>query len=342
MLYSQGKSLLPFALVILGIVLTDVASTNAQGSPTPEQIEDHRKILDQWNRANKGTIRLGGEIFDDEGRPLSGVTLRIRTSRPSLFDPFDDGYSRKMKVVAGAFRYKCNQCSTVHLHFSKEGYHREEMEFVYNRKQHGKRLESTALRIKLDRLRSPVTLVEISGVLSIGSGSVKVVPIALQPTSASAPLEWLVAQLKKEGGDLAQLLYLKLDALLHADGTPVTVSLDRPGLPKGQRLQPVSAVLDFSMANGGAVLYEPSESETWRIYDSMRRAPESGYVPRLALDRWSTGESYKYFYCKLGDYYGKGSVGVPKIKQSSSGLVATSYIEIWINRDGGRSVEKRR
>lgn len=339
--YKKARIFISLVLVVIVIALVGVVATSAQDPPTPEHIEGNRQMLDQWARVGKGAIRLRGEIFDDEGRPLRDVIMQIRTSRPSLLDPLDDGYSRKRKVVTGAFRYKCNRCSTVHLYFSKEGYRHEEVEFVYDRKTHGKKLEATALRIKLDRLRNPVTLVKLGGVLSVGVEPTRVVPISLQPTSSSSPLEWLEEKIKKKGGSSEQLAYLKLEASLHADGTPVTIHLDRPGQPKSRWGQPASAFLDFSKADGGVVLHEPTGSEVRRIFDSMRMAPESGYVSRLPLFADSEAPKCQYFYCKLGNYYCKGRVAKASIQRTENGLVVTTHVRIWLNRDGGRSVESR-
>lgn len=339
MLHSQFRKFLPVALAIFCIALMEVAVTRAQDTPTPEQVEDYRRSLDRLDREGKGTVQLGGEIVDDEGRPLSDVTLRIRASRPKLLDPFDEGYSRKVKVVTRAFRYKCSRCSTVHLRFSKEGYHYEELEFVYDRKQHGKKLKATALRITLGRIRNPVALVEIGGEMTIGAGSVRVIPISLKPAIGSVHLELLVEKAKKDGF-LEQLEYLKLEAQLNADGTPVTVLLDQPDLPKHRQIQPVSAFLDFSMVDGGgAVLYEPTETEQRRIFNSMRMAPESGYVPQVPLGRL-TGNQVLFFYCKIGGYYGKGMVRAPRLLKIN-GLKVSTHVSIWLNRDGGRSVESR-
>ena len=283
-----------------------------------------------------GMILVSGVVVDDDGQPLSDVNMLISSSR-NTWNPLQGSHADRTKVVSGVFRYRCWCCSSIYIYFYKEGYHHEELSFVFEREVDGNMHGATKLRVQLDRMRNPVTLVNLRGELSAGAGILKVLPISPRPTSSTVDLKYLEAK-TTDGGKLA---YLRLEVELEADGTVAMVPLKRPNASPSF-MRPRSAYLDFSAANGGAVLYETTEKEIWRIYDSMREAPESGYVAHLSLDP-AREETY-YFYCKLGEFYGKGEIHPPRILRSSGpqGVArAVAYVNIWLNTDGGRSVESR-
>jgi hypothetical protein len=71
----------------------------------------------------------------------------------------------------------------------------------------------------------------------------------------------------------------------------------------------------------------------------MRTAPAEGYTSSLVLDTADRSGTY-FFYCRIGDRYGKGSVAVPSFGHADDGRkVVMAHIEIRLNLDGSRNVE---
>ncbi len=319
-------------LLILGVALGVLGFGQAQDQPTKRE---YRRALKEFARRENGAIRLGGVVIDDEGRPLSEVTLGIEKCRYLPFD--DDGCTETEKVVNGVFHYQCRRCSWVRIYFSKNGYHHEEIDFAFDPEVHDRAVEVTGLRIQLDKVRNPVSLRELSGSLTVGAGPAGVLPVGPWTTSSGPPVEELKAMAKSEGKPEI-FAYVSLVAELDSDGNAVAIPYKPPGAAT-TFLKARSVFLDFSGADGGAIPYEGTETTPWRIFDKMREAPSSGYLRRLPLDpTWETG---LYFYCKLGDRYGKGRVSRPHVSRGPRGMEVEVYVKILLNTDGGRSVETK-
>jgi hypothetical protein len=115
-----------------------------------------------------------------------------------------------------------------------------------------------------------------------------------------------------------------------------------PDVPGARVRVPESAVLDFSPANGGVVLHRFAQGNSQEIYRAMRTAPADGYQSSLLLDTADRFGTY-YFFCRVGDRYGKGLVAVPSFGHADDGReVVEVYMEIRLNLDGSRNVETAR
>jgi len=117
--------------------------------------------------------------------------------------------------------------------------------------------------------------------------------------------------------------------------------LARPaGAPASARERPVELALDFGLADGGARPYTPRDRHVHRLAVEMRQAPASGYAPLLPLDPESTRR--QYFFVKLGDRYGRGSVTPAVVARTSAGRRIEVHVTLLVNPDGTRNLEADR
>lgn len=65
----------------------------------------------------------------------------------------------------------------------------------------------------------------------------------------------------------------------------------------------------------------------------METAPTDGYSETLVLTRDNRRGGY-YFYCRIGDIYGKGRVAAPALRSYENQKVVVARIEMKLNHDG--------
>ena len=76
-------------------------------------------------------------------------------------------------------------------------------------------------------------------------------------------------------------------------------------------------------------------------YRRLREAPDNGYMPEVRLDRRDAhfdGDTF-FFYCRIGDRYGKGRLSKPYSPRSDPDEVSAT-IRIHLNADGGRALPR--
>jgi hypothetical protein len=231
------------------------------------------------------------------------------------------------------------------LDFSKDGYYSETMNFhvAKGEVQAGRRsgeealdLVRTDLKIVLLSDENEAQLVRYkSSLSSAADGSVRVAPLRRDLGSHGVLLEHLSKPASRE----AQYLpgYVRLRAALDEKGALAAQPL--PDVPGARLRVPAPAVLDFADADGGVVFHEFADGNPRRIYRAMRTAPADGYEPSFVLDTANRNGTY-FFYCRIGDRYGKGLVVVPSFGHADDGTeVVMAHIEIRLNFDGSRNVE---
>jgi hypothetical protein len=294
-------------------------------------------------------MTLEGEVKDQDGNALEQVHLGLRTSR---FDLMSESFTSKDESVLelgdGRFHVSCRTCSGMTLHFSKDGYYSETMNFHVEKgeMQDGRRsgeeaqnLVRTDVEIVLRSDENEATLVRYESTLSSAAdGPLRVAPLRRDLGSRGVLLE----HLSKPPSRAAQYLpgYVRLRAALDDEGTLAARPL--PDVPGARMRFPASAVLDFAEADGGIIFYQFADGDPKKTYRSMRTAPSDGYEPSLALDT-ANRDGTSYFYCRIGNLYGKGRVAVPSFGHTDAGQeVVMAYMEIRLNLDGTRNVETGR
>ena len=291
------------------------------------------------------TIRLSGQVEDEEGRPLEGVHLSVMKSRVSLLaESFLSSSETHLVLTDGQFRINCRTCSGVRLHVDKDGYYSETRDFnVRKVEQPGNRttpevatnLERADLHIVLRSAQNKVRLVSYEGYLrSTASGPVNVAPMRRDLGSRGVPLDRLSRPPSKNSQYMPG--FVSLLAAVTDDGMLATAS--PPDAPRVHF--PAPPVLDFSEVDGGLILHKFGGQNPQTVYRTMQTAPADGYQSSLLLDSADRNGIY-YFFCRIGDRYGKGFVVVPSFghMDGQEKEVVGASIEIRLNPDGSRNVE---
>ncbi|MFW2403414.1 MAG: hypothetical protein ACN4GT_01525 [Gammaproteobacteria bacterium] len=290
-------------------------------------------------------ITLAGQVEDEDGNPLEGVSLSINKSRVSLMEESFLASDDSNTVLAdGRFRVSCRKCSGVRLHFDKAGYYSETKDFhVEKVAQPGSRMNPevaedlvrTDLRIVLRSAKNKVKLVRYRGFLrSAATGPVTVLPLRLDLGTRGVEPERLT---RPPDGD-AQYLpgHVTLVAALTDAGE--LAEHPYPERPGAQLRVPAAPVIDFSAAGGGVILDQHGGPNKQVVYRTMRTAPADGYQDTISIATADRSGDF-YFYCRIGDLYGKGVIGLPTFDHVDGQEVVQAYIEIRLNPDGSRNVE---
>ncbi len=299
-------------------------------------------------RERNAAITLTGRVVDEAGMPLDQVQLYVTKSRVSLtaesFLTLDES---DLDLEDGRFRVTCRACSNVQMHFSRAGYYSETVDFHvdYATREAGRLssevaqdLERTDLQIVLRSAQNAVRLVSFEGFLrATANGPATVVPMRRDMGSQGVKQD----RLSRPPGKNTKYLpgYVQLLAAVTKDDTLASES--PPGNPRIKFPQP--PVVDFSEADGGIILYEFTSGDRQKVYREMRMAPADGYQSSLLLDSVDRDGTY-YFFCRIGDRFGKGHVNVPSFSHldGKEGEVVMAYMEIRLNLEGSRNVETAR
>lgn len=287
-------------------------------------------------------ISLSGQVEGEDGKPLERVRLHVRKNRVSLMaESFLSWDETTTDLADGRFAVDCRSCSSVELFFSKPGFYSESRTFhVGSSERSGDRVnpeEATDLlhadlRVTLRSSQNKTQLVTYSSLMMAGAhGPVTVAPLRrglgrrVKPERLGEPL----------GSDERNLPgFIRLVATLTDEGTLAVIDPDalvrKPKLP----------ILDFTEAGGGLILHRYAEGAPKQTYRAMSVAPEDGYQAHITLDTEGRSGGRYYFYCRIGNRYGKGRVSLPLISHDDAGQeVVQASIEVRLNLDGSRNLE---
>jgi hypothetical protein len=145
--------------------------------------------------------------------------------------------------------------------------------------------------------------------------------------------------------------YIALEVELTDTGAPMTetrpfrVLQETPYRRTVREREVPVASLSLHHKEGGFILVPPMDglpdyNRYREIFRRLRTAPEEGYDPsvRLDFDLAHISEDVFYFYCRIGDRYGKGKVNAPNFDAPREKGTVMAHVEIWFNDDGGRAL----
>jgi len=291
-----------------------------------------RQVLAQLN----GRIALSGRVVDQDGNPLSGVTMRVTktvyTSNPAEFTRDEESE----ESVDGMFEVSCRECSTINLSFSKPGYYVTSISESLGRLD-GERVDHLTMediKVVLEVKPRAVQLFHRSGELLFDSTGVKQVVSLGGRLIGNLPLgpQKTLSSLDSP--------YVSLICKTESDGTLARRTVPRPGREGLTMVAPSGARLVFATGGDGVVLYEPrthSPSPSL-VFREMREAPLEGYRGEIDFDQLPGNRQTYYFYCRVGGLYGKGAVSAPLFRSPKNLDEAVSAIGIRLNPDGSRNV----
>ena len=288
-------------------------------------------------------VTLAGQVEDEDGKTLEGVRLSINKSRFSLMEEsFLASVSSESVLANGQFRISCRKCSGVRLHFDKEGYYSETVDFhVEKAVQPGNRmtpeiakdLNLTDLRIVLRSAENEAKLVRYRGVLrSTAAGPFTVVPLRRDLGSRGVRPE----HLNNSPNADAMPGYVTLVAAVTDDEE--LAEHQYPERPGARLRVPASPIIDFGTADGGVILNQKAGPNKQVVYRGMRTAPLDGYQETISVPTAERSGAF-YFYCRIGELYGKGVLSLPSFDHEDGQEVVQASIEIRLNPDGSRNVE---
>ncbi len=307
--------------------------------------------------AFNGSIKLTGQVVDAQGAALGDVHVSVRKSSFTLSNSsFKSSDESRIELEDGNFEISCRTCTGIRLHFSKSGYYSETLDFGVKREsvpsdteaastaahdRYGTNVESLEqrdLRIVMRSTENQAQLDSYSGYLETSAtGPLRVVPLRRDLGSSGVEID----QLHKPPSKSAKMLggHVQLLVTITEDGRlAARPMLDVPG---AQFRKPAATALDFSKANGGVLLYEFSDESPPTVYRAMATAPNDGYQLSLYVDSDDRSGDY-YFYCRVGQWYGKGRIAKPSFQTSDGRQVVGTYVEMRINPDGSRNLETSR
>jgi hypothetical protein len=137
--------------------------------------------------------------------------------------------------------------------------------------------------------------------------------------------------IQDKSGSTESPLYIQLEPTLDNSGQLIAV-------PAKPRPVPAPAILDFSHADGGIIVYQPSTSVLNMVLREMKTAPENGYASRIKVPH--LGGKNIYFYCLINGMYGKGYITGVRFKHASRKRKGIGLgIALYLNPDGSRNLE---
>lgn len=305
----------------------------AAAAQSPARAESQQLLDVRTRETLDAEIVLSGRVRDDAGRPLFGVEARVEKVS---YDPASPGLAKsesELVLVDDYFRFTCPACIAIRVGFSHHGYHLSSLEANYSETKDqpgpGKRpkvdkIENVVLRAqgrvaRLDRFEGRLVVREGGDeeVLPVGekaSGGPAFLKVLPKDSKSGQPLPFLRLEVPKSGNEI------------------VTRAL----VGKAGSEAPQAARIDFG-ATGGVLRYQPRARDIRAIRYEMREAPEQGYEPTLELDPAS--EEIVYFYCKIGELYGRGSATPTFVEATQDGKRVVSHVEVELNPDGSRNLE---
>ena len=321
-------------------------ATSTLSTPSTQQGGTTKKARSGDPILNPSLV-ASGMIKDQSGQTLSEVKIRIRESYLTT-NYGEHSHSRSLLVHDGNFKIACKECSAMSFRFTKEGYYPANAEAgifenfssrlseseLKTISQGGTippmpTVEKENMEVVLEQVhhKQSVHLRQSGAVLNSGPDLNDRVAVLKGMAVTTVPLSAIQAKsISSES-----LLYIKLEPALDNSGQIIAV-------PAQPRPVPAPAILDFSHADGGIIVYQPSTSVMNMALREMKTAPENGYTSRIKVPHLRGGEIY--FYCLFNGIYGKGRITGLRFKYASRNRKGIGLgITLYLNPDGSRNLE---
>lgn len=312
------------ALLTSGMCILVFLVATANAEPTSKELTERLiELMERGDEAGatalieqsadrnmKASIDLKGQIEDDNGKPLSDVGMTVTQTRIAI-NPANAASTTKEITVNATFALACKDCSAIEVQFHKPGFHSVRHEWITFRP--GAKpvdIVDHAVVVALQAKGTPAQLERYSGTLETGERT-QVLPFSFGRGRGMMSPERIAELALAE--KIGQPLYLQLTVDREADGSIVVEEVARPGSNITIK-RPRKPMLDFGNASGGVIVHKPTEKNVRLIEREMSRAPTSGYLPTLDLTRLDGLP--EYFYCRVGDRYGRGSVSAVGLSRS--------------------------
>jgi len=300
--------------------------------------------------ANSGSFALSGDVVDEEGKPMNGVTLSVTrrwmgTLTQTLKGTGGSSHTRN-RNIDGTFDVSVFGAESVSLSFEKEGYYSESFSIddkrdsarrpndymqpdgrarvVLQKKGEQTRLidRSVTLKFNLDGSGTVVDLTEIAGELIGSRFSPKTVDVEDVRAATMPGIVMYMTVDIDENGRFATKGY--------PESTPTRMG-------EGRNLggdEPARLRLRVSGGENNGFIKQAELPRGGWVGRVMRFAPETGYENEVLF----APEDVVWFYWRIGDKYGRGCLGWPTRVRDDTKTIEVG-LKLYIQPDGSRNLE---
>jgi hypothetical protein len=273
-------------------------------------------------------FEINGEIVDPDGNPLTDVTMTIEEHH---FPPSSFEYQtiRKKSKVNGTFAVACTGCPIQSLHFKTPGYISEEYTISASELEERSMMarfvavmsgrddpgggepfvfRRSGIRIILHPESSFVRLMLRDVQLTTGKEGPFLVLAGTPPKLKFVPsnlIEKEKAKARGKGDSFAILIFSTENAVFS--------ELAEAGEANSFHTLDIPMHLELQGVEGGFI---PAETTAFKIsdkYNELEKAPANGYKKQLEI--LPSQKNGVFFYCRIGEYYGKGQLYRPLIRK---------------------------
>jgi Bacterial surface protein, Ig-like domain/HYR domain len=339
-----------FVIVLIGVLVTPCPNiASAQSTNVQQAFFD---LITRTLEAENGRITLSGEVVDEQGQQLNGVTIEINKGASQPMGT-STRYDRETITVNGTFAIDSSGYSGVTLTVYKDGYYSQRLNFsielsddAENQLNSGARIGGQlylrdGIRVVMEKVGQFANLKSYGGLLQYETnGRGKVIDFD-KSAIGSAALQ-TVQNLYDQSQLPSNSVYILADR--NPDGTVSTVRLPRLGTQLVDTF-PTRITLIMSDPNGGFIPYMTAIRKN--VYHQMKTTPVAGYQQQLILDAnyfalavsasSSDEEKEMFFFFKTNGRFGKGSIGEVSVKNAGSIVLLGSQFRL--QPDGSNNVE---
>lgn len=341
--------------MIVGVLLwmgQPSAFSQADNEPTQQELEQAAGVLQKLLDVTHGRFVLKGEVVDERGQRLNGVSVELDKSRLKNMGEAAE-HDTENRTIYGTFDFAISGYISVRLTFSKAGYYSRRVEFAMP--SSGEALANIAaglvveqqvftkegLRIVLEKVGQLADLKLYGGFLEYRSdGTGKVLDLDKSHIGRK-PLQ-VVSNVHDSSQLPVNCVYFLAER--GADGKILTEQVQRPR-SYFVEVFPQRLTLIMNDPDGGFVVFAPPTRKN--LYHQMKQAPEAGYQRELILEAntlkqgmWAPGrdpDASLHFFFKSSGKYGKGAIGDVVVEEGATKV--RLGVELRIQPDGSRNVE---
>jgi hypothetical protein len=346
------------------LFLAQVATCEEKPGSKSEAEKEH--FFRRMAEFDNGDFTLKGTVTDEAGNSLKGVIVGIEKGKIKIMDV---EYTEERKTIDGQFQLSFKNYGIIRLNFELPGYYGEEIVFNFNEIKDfdedlvmsdkplpKRKIIKEDIRVVLRKEGILTDLIKGGAELEYQTNGVaKVYDFAKHVKNYGRPVVPAVVS------NIFDISTLPLNCVYflpetNSDGSLATnvLVLDRPPeapFSQVKKIVPKSIRLVMHVKNPGSGFVASDVQRQGRRSElqMMTIAPETGYNKELILEREffqkhlrASGQSHntQYFYFKINDKYGKGSITSPAYKAAAQ-VKATAVVRFQLQPDGSRNLEAR-
>jgi hypothetical protein len=292
------------ALVLLGgaAVLVSQDKPDDEKAKAERYAKEWKKYIDEQN----GNIYVSGEVVSSTGEPLDGVKVYIDQC---IAAGWENKHVKTTETVNKTLKFELKGVQVVYLRFVRDGYHAEELEFLFGEGAKPDRIEDKSfyydnVRVVLEKIGELARLDQYDLWLRARPDG----------TATVWDISGVRATRRKTAYKEVRTQDLPLPGTVYACLVPSPAVDEAPSPVEGKREQiPKGSVVRIGVSDGadGGFAFVPLEGRTpSRTLRDMKLAPEAGYRPSFDLTSDEVvslrQDAEVCFYFKLNGFYGKG------------------------------------